>query len=109
MSEPVATDRDVHHKKAERRGSLVPVIHRWALSVNKDADSIQRQFLSRKQRSMSNQKESPVPLKQGEQSRRGSLDVNVERAVAMINEDPRFDEDDGNLTPFGTRRDSLLM
>ena len=41
-------------------------------------------------------------------NRRASLDVDVERAVAMVNEFPELDEDDRLLSPFGNRRDSLL-
>jgi hypothetical protein len=40
--------------------------------------------------------------------RRGSLDANVEYAVAMVNiVDPSLDNDDRNMCPFGTRRDSV--
>ena len=40
--------------------------------------------------------------------RRASLDVDVERAVAMVNEYPELDQDDCLRSPFGNRRDSLL-
>lgn len=40
-------------------------------------------------------------------SRRASLDVNVEYAVAMVNEDSSLDEDDRFMSPFGNRRDSV--
>ena len=40
--------------------------------------------------------------------RRGSLDATVEYAVAMVNiVDPSLDNDDRNMCPFGTRRDSV--
>jgi hypothetical protein len=40
--------------------------------------------------------------------RRGSLDATVEYAVAMVNiVDPSLDDDDRNMCPFGTRRDSV--
>jgi hypothetical protein len=50
----------------------------------------------------------PLTNSAAELNRRQSLNVNVERAVAMVNEDPSLDEDDDNLSPFGTRRDSLF-
>ena len=41
-------------------------------------------------------------------NRRGSLDANVEYAVAMVNiVDPVYDMDDRDMCPFGTRRDSV--
>lgn len=40
-------------------------------------------------------------------NRRASLDVNVEYAVAMVNENPSLDDDDRFMCPFGTRRDSV--
>jgi hypothetical protein len=40
--------------------------------------------------------------------RRGSLDVHVEYAVAMVNiVNPIYDMDDRDMCPFGTRRDSV--
>lgn len=39
--------------------------------------------------------------------RRSSLDVNLEYAIAMVNEVPSMDTDDGFMCPFGTRRDSV--
>jgi hypothetical protein len=41
------------------------------------------------------------------QHRRASLNVNVEYAVAMVNENPSLDDDDRFMSPFGTRRDSV--
>ena len=41
-------------------------------------------------------------------NRRGSLDANVEYAVAMVNiVNPIYDMDDRDMCPFGTRRDSV--
>jgi hypothetical protein len=89
------------HKKMARRGSVVPLILRWAVSINTAAGTPQSKRLSL---------DNTVPLKNKaeEQHRRQSLNTNVERAVAMVNEDPDLDEDDDGLSPFGTRRDSLF-
>jgi len=38
-----------------------------------------------------------------------SLNVNVEYAVAMVNEDPELDKDDRFMSPFGNRRDSFCF
>lgn len=94
-------DTMVGHKKAARRGSLVPLIHRWAVSINKGPAIPQSKRLSL---------DNTVPLKNvaTERNRRQSLDVNVEWAVAMVNENPDLDADDNDLSPFGTRRDSLF-
>jgi hypothetical protein len=91
----------LEHKKLARRGSLVPLIHRWAVSINSGAGIPQSKRLSL---------DNNVPLKnaEAERQRRQSLDVSVERAVAMVNDNPDLDEDDHDLSPFGTRRDSLF-
>ena len=48
------------------------------------------------------------PSQPENQYRRGSLDANVEYAVAMVNiVDQSLDDDDRDLCPFGTRRDSV--
>jgi hypothetical protein len=95
-------DTMLGHKKLARRGSLVPLIHRWAVSINSGGAGIPQS----KRLSL----DSTIPLKnaEAERQRRQSLDVTVERAVAMVNENPDLEEDDDNLTPFGTRRDSLF-
>jgi hypothetical protein len=94
-------DTMLGHKKLARRGSLVPLIHRWAVSINRQEGGIS----ASKRLSLDNT--VPLTNSAAELSRRQSLDVNVERAVAMVNENPDLDEDDG-LSPFGTRRDSLF-
>ena len=102
MSESHHYDTMLGHKKLARRGSLVPLIHRWAVSINSGPGIPQSKRLSL---------DNNVPLKnaEAERQRRQSLDVTVERAVAMVNENPDLDDDgDDNLSPFGTRRDSLF-
>ena len=52
--------------------------------------------------------EQNQPLSQIYTNRRGSLDANVEYAVAMVNiVNPIYDMDDRDMCPFGTRRDSV--
>jgi hypothetical protein len=41
--------------------------------------------------------------------RQVSLNVNVEYAVAMVNEDPTLDNEDRFMSPFGNRRDSFCF
>jgi hypothetical protein len=48
------------------------------------------------------------PLPQPQHAvRRASMDVKLEYAIAMINQDATLDSDDGFMSPFGTRRDSV--
>lgn len=81
----------------------MPLIHKWAVSINTGGVGVP----TSKRMSLDNTV-SPT-IQAGELSRRQSLDVNVERAVAMVNEDPDLDDDDDDCfrSPFGTRRDSL--
>jgi hypothetical protein len=44
---------------------------------------------------------------QQQHARRGSMDVKLEYAIAMINQDATLDSDDRFMSPFGTRRDSV--
>jgi hypothetical protein len=39
--------------------------------------------------------------------RRASMNVKLEYAIAMINQDAKLDSDDRFMSPFGTRRDSV--
>ena len=51
--------------------------------------------------------ESKAPTHAIGGTRRASLDVNIEYAVAMVNEDSSLDDDDRFMCAFGTRRDSV--
>jgi hypothetical protein len=101
MNGSLQDDMGLEHKKMARRGSVVPLILRWAVSINSGAG-----FSPSKRLSLDNT--VPLTNRAAELNRRQSLNVNVERAVAMVNEDPSLDEDDDGLSPFGTRRDSLF-
>ncbi|EEC42580.1 predicted protein [Phaeodactylum tricornutum CCAP 1055/1] len=105
-------------KATVRRGSLIPAIHKWAVSINQDM--IGKSNLQSKRQSLDmtgtmgynkrewREEQNQKDVDNEKSHRRASLDVNVERAVALVNENPDLDDDDGDLAPFGCRRDSLL-
>jgi hypothetical protein len=105
-----------------RRNSLIPAIQKWAISITRDPQVSSNTWSKRLSldNSMGLPKDEPTASYSDNNdnsdsnnltltTRRQSLDVNVERAVAMVNEHPELCDDDGALCPFGTRRDSLFL
>jgi hypothetical protein len=125
--EPLVAQSPVTRKPIPRRNSLIPCIKRWAVSINNDSEKLRRQLSNlqtQRRKSMDDQtlndkhnltttdtwyndNQTETGPHRGI-SRRASLDVDVERAVAMVNEYPELEKDDKLLSPFGNRRDSLL-
>lgn len=97
-----------------RGDRLAETIEDWAAAVNDTATGNKKEPWRRTSLDMAKTPEGPKNAGPGffhrsSSNRRISLDVNVARAVDFVNIDPELDDDDGFLTPFGSRRDSLLL
>ena len=87
-----------------------PVAISLAAKAKRQQEQVQQQQQQRKAivgSPLSSKEQPPLPT-QIHINRRGSLDANVEYAVAMVNiVNPIYDMDDRDMCPFGTRRDSV--